>query len=207
MRTLLAALTAVLTFALAPATAAHADDEHPDDEVVPDVTLSVQSIVLDPMRGGTQTVRVVADTPVPVRVYVDDLHYSTINGTLTIQRGTNKCNSGAPCSGSGDVSITYHAIDKYSASLTNDGKAIRVRVMAYTHSSAPSTEYIARAEGTTTLRYEFDASLTWMRDAVYASDPDRPQIVLSWRIAGPLLLDIGVLEPTIFFADQGNGFV
>mgnify|MGYP001202670761 CR=1 FL=1 len=108
MRGRLTALLAALMFVLTPATAAHADE-------TPEVRLSVESILLDPVKGGTQTVRVSGNPDAVLRIYVDG--YSTINGKLAIQRGGKKCNDGSPCSGTGDVTITYPAIDKYSANL------------------------------------------------------------------------------------------
>ncbi|MBX6750265.1 MAG: hypothetical protein IRY85_11465 [Micromonosporaceae bacterium] len=126
MRTLLAALAAVLMVTLAPAAAAYAHDE-----VVPEVTLSINSIILDPIKGGTQTVHIGGDSSVPVRIYVEDFAYDTYEGTMQIRRGSNNCQVRAVCGGTGDVTITYPPVDPDRAYIQADGRVSPITVRAY----------------------------------------------------------------------------
>jgi hypothetical protein len=146
MRTLFAAVAAVLLLAVTPVAA------YADDEVVPDVTLSINSIILDPIKGGTQTVRIGGDSSVPVRIYVDDFAYDTYKGTMQIRRGSNTCQVRAVCSGTGDVTITYPPVNPDTACIEADGRVSPITVRAYADKFDQASEYIAQATATVTVR-------------------------------------------------------
>jgi hypothetical protein len=67
---------------------------------VPDVTLSVDSGIYDPLKGGTQTVRIGGDPSVIVVIEMQG------DATVaTLDRGGTPCSEGGVCWGTGDLVI------------------------------------------------------------------------------------------------------